>query len=117
MENMTTKLSGFYVEGKYYGTKFAQAAGRAAFLAAEHKRGIDINFCDHLGREDVKLTVFPYRAPEARMTAPEARMTAPEVSAAWNLGPIWSPRELAEMAAWDQTCRNPACIPGRLCHT
>lgn len=51
------RLPGFYIEGRYYGTKFNQAAGRATFLAAEHKRNIDVQFVDHLGVEERKLTV------------------------------------------------------------
>jgi hypothetical protein len=58
MENVSKKLPGFYVEGRYYGTKFGQTTGRATFLAAEHKRDINIWFVDDLGVEDRKLTII-----------------------------------------------------------
>ena len=63
------RLPGFYIEGRYYGTKFNQAAGRATFLAAEHKRNIDVWFVDHLGVEDRKLTVIPKRPQYASYRA------------------------------------------------
>lgn len=41
------KRPGYYVEGKFFGSNFHQARARAAFLAREYGRGIDV------WREDV----------------------------------------------------------------
>jgi hypothetical protein len=60
-ENMSTRRPGFYVEGRPYGTRFAQACGRATFLAKEHKRSIDVMFVNHLGIEERELTVVQPR--------------------------------------------------------
>lgn len=64
--NLSDRLPGFYVEGRYYGTKFGQATARARFLAAEHKRTIDVNFVDHMGIEERKLSVMPYQHHSVR---------------------------------------------------
>ena len=51
--------TGYMVDGKYHGTKYAQACARAQFIATEHKRPVEVTLRDGAGREPRLLTCFP----------------------------------------------------------
>ena len=41
------KRPGYYVEGQWFGDKFHQARARAAYLAAEYGRPVDLKRVEH----------------------------------------------------------------------
>lgn len=54
------KLPGFYVDGRYYGAKLAQAVARAKFIATDHRRNVDIVERNGDGGETLFRTVVPH---------------------------------------------------------
>lgn len=56
------KRPGYYVEGEWFKDRFHQARARAAHLAAQYGRPVDLKRLEHESPEDAKpqlvLTVF-----------------------------------------------------------
>lgn len=48
------KRPGYYVEGKWFGDHFHQARARAAHLAAEYDRPVDLKRVEHESPPDAK---------------------------------------------------------------
>lgn len=63
---MQIKLPGFYVEGRYYGTRLHQAIARARLKADEYNRAIDVSHTQDGVTFERFRTVAPTVAPVKR---------------------------------------------------
>lgn len=59
------KRPGYYVEGRWFRDNIHQARARAAFLAKEYGRGIDLVQVDVDGKSHVLSTVFNGKREQA----------------------------------------------------
>ena len=59
MAKMTPCPTGYMVDGKYHGTKYAQACARAQFIASEHRRPVAVTLRSGNGEEQPLMTFFP----------------------------------------------------------
>lgn len=59
------KRPGYYVEGRWFRDNIHQARARAAFLAQEYGRGVDLIQVDHDGKTHTLSTVFNGKKEQA----------------------------------------------------
>lgn len=62
MKQDTTRI-GYYVEGKFFGTKIGQARGLAQHRAKEFSRPVEVTYVDHT----LKMTVIDTCRPDGQV--------------------------------------------------
>jgi GTP-sensing pleiotropic transcriptional regulator CodY len=65
-----TRIPGFYIEGKFYGSKLGQALAKAQFRADEYSRAVDINHT----HDGVQFERFRTVHPRQSLSAMRARI-------------------------------------------